>query len=54
VTQTPRSLQQLVDKARSLAPIRVAVADADQGLVIETMRETQEQGWIEPRLVGVS
>ncbi|HDR9037948.1 TPA: bifunctional enoyl-CoA hydratase/phosphate acetyltransferase [Burkholderia contaminans] len=52
--QTPRSLHQLVDKARSLAPIRVAVAGAEQDLVIETMREAQEQGWIEPRLVGVS
>jgi phosphotransacetylase len=53
--QTPQSLQQLVDKARSLAPsIRVAVADAEQELVIETIREAQEQGWIEPRIVGVS
>ncbi|MBS2132163.1 bifunctional enoyl-CoA hydratase/phosphate acetyltransferase (plasmid) [Burkholderia thailandensis] len=53
MTPVPRSLQQLVDKAKTLGPVRVAVADAEQDLVIETMREAQEQGWIEPRLVGM-
>jgi phosphotransacetylase len=49
----PRSLGHLVDKARALGPIRVVVADAVQGLVIETPREAHRLGLIEPRLVGV-
>lgn len=34
-------------------PIRVAVADAAQGLVIETLRKAQGMKLVEPRLVGV-
>ncbi len=52
MTRPPRSLQQLVDQAKTFGPIRVAVADAAQDLVIETMREAQGLGLIEPRLVG--
>lgn len=47
-----RSLQQLIDRAKALGTVRVAVADAAQDLVIETMREAQSLGLIEPLLVG--
>lgn len=53
MTSLPRSLEHLVDKAKGLGPVRVAVADASQGLVIETLREARDLGLIEPRLVGV-
>ena len=52
MTSAPASLRQLVDKAKALGAIRVAVADAEQDLVIETIREAQGFGLIEPRLVG--
>ncbi len=52
MTPAPRSLQQLIDRAKAFGPVRVAVADAAQDLVIETMREAQGLGLIEPRLVG--
>lgn len=45
-------LQHLVDQARMLEPIRVAVVDAAQGIVIETLREAHALGFVEPRLVG--
>lgn len=50
----PRSqgLQGLIDRACGLGPIRVAVADAAQGLVVDTLREAHELGLVEPRLVG--
>lgn len=46
------NLQHLVDQAMTLGPIRVAVADADQTVVIETLREAHKLGFIEPRMVG--
>lgn len=46
------NLQHLVDQAKTLKPIRVAVVDAAQEVVIETMREAHALGFIEPRLVG--
>lgn len=52
MTSPPKSLTQLVDQAKAFGPIRVAVASAAQDLVIETMREAQSLGLIEPRLVG--
>ena len=52
MTPAPKSLQQLIDRAKAFGPVRVAVADAAQDLVIETMREAQSLGLIEPRLVG--
>ncbi len=47
------TLKDLTDQARKLAPIRVAVVDAAQGLVIETLREAHALGIVEPRLIGV-
>jgi phosphotransacetylase len=52
MTAPPRSLQELIERAKSAGPIRVAVADAAQDLVVETMRESRELGLIEPRLIG--
>ncbi len=46
-------IQHLIDEAGALSPIRVAVVDAAQGVVIETLREAHALGFIEPRLVGV-
>ncbi len=45
-------LQDLVALATTLAPIRVAVAAAEQGLVIETLRDAHALGFVEPRLIG--
>lgn len=45
-------LQHLVDQARTFKPIRVAVADAAQGVLLETLREAHALGFVEPRLVG--
>lgn len=45
-------LRDLVDQAEALAPVRVAVVDAAQRVVIETLREAHELGFVEPRLVG--
>jgi phosphotransacetylase len=53
MTIAPRSLQQLIESAKTFGAIRVAVAAAAQDLVIETMCEAHELGLIEPRLVGV-
>lgn len=47
-----RNLQRLIDEARALGPIRVAVADAAQEVVIATLREAQTLGLIEPCLIG--
>lgn len=49
---TSANLQALIDQARSLAPIRVGVANAAQVVVIETLREAHAAGIIEPRLIG--
>jgi phosphate acetyltransferase len=46
------TLKDLIDQARELAPVRVAVVDAAQGLVIETLREAHTLGIVEPRLIG--
>lgn len=46
------NLQQLIDQAKAPEPIRIAVADAAQKVVIETLREAHALGFIEPRLVG--
>lgn len=46
------NLQQLVDQAQALEPIRVAVADAAQKVVIETLRDAHALGFVEPRLIG--
>ena len=47
------TLKDLVEQAQGLEPIRVAVVDAAQGLVIETLREAHALGIVEPCLIGV-
>ncbi len=47
-----QTLRHLIDQARSFAPIRVAVVDAAQAVVIETLREAHVLGIAEPRLIG--
>ncbi|MCL4765476.1 MAG: bifunctional enoyl-CoA hydratase/phosphate acetyltransferase [Hyphomicrobiaceae bacterium] len=46
------NLQQLVDRAKALGPIRVAVVDAAQEVVIRTLCDAHALGFVEPRLVG--
>ncbi|MFQ5775666.1 MAG: bifunctional enoyl-CoA hydratase/phosphate acetyltransferase [Kiloniellaceae bacterium] len=48
-----KTLTDLIAQARALEPIRVAVVDAAQELVIETLREAHALGMVEPRLIGV-
>lgn len=45
-------IQRLIERACDLKPTRVAVVDAAQAVVIETLREAQALGFIEPRLIG--
>ncbi len=47
-----KSLEHLIETAKELEPIRVAVADAAQGLVVETLKKAQQLGFVEPRLIG--
>ena len=51
-TMTAPNLQHLVDQAGRFEPTRVAVADAAQSVLIETLREAHTLGFVEPRLVG--
>ena len=46
------TLSDLVAQARKRSPIRVAVVDAAQGLVVETLREAVTLGIVDPRLIG--
>ena len=46
------NLQYLVDQAKLFSPIRVAVVDAAQAVVIETLREAHALGIVEPHLIG--
>jgi phosphotransacetylase len=41
-----------IDQARTYEPCRVVVADAAQGVLLETLREAHALGFVEPRLVG--
>ena len=50
--QKAQTLSALVDRARMYAPVRVAVADAAQEVVLATMRRAMENGLAEPHLVG--
>jgi phosphotransacetylase len=52
MTAPTTKLQHLIDQARTFEPIRVAVADAAQWAVVETLREAHGLGFVEPRLVG--
>lgn len=45
-------LQDLVDQAQALPPIRIAVVDAAQGVVIETLHKGDDLGIVGPRLIG--
>ncbi|MCF8706908.1 bifunctional enoyl-CoA hydratase/phosphate acetyltransferase [Rhizorhapis sp. SPR117] len=48
----PPRLQRLIEQAAALEPIRVAIADAAQSEVLETLREAHGLGFVEPRLIG--
>ncbi len=48
----PNKLQQLIDKACDIGPVRVAVVDAAQSVVLETLRDGAVAGLAEPRLIG--
>ena len=52
MTVPPKSLRELIDRAKSFGAIRVAVASAAQDLIIETVREALDLALIEPRLIG--
>ncbi len=49
---TAPNLQHLIDQARTFEPTRVAVANAAQDVLIETLREAHGLGFAEPRLIG--
>ena len=48
----PEKLHHLIDGARDLDPVRVAVVDEAQPVVLETLRDAMLLGPAEPRLVG--
>lgn len=48
----PEKLQHLIERASNLDPVRVAVVDAAQSVVLETLRDAVTLGFVEPRLVG--
>lgn len=50
--RSPKTLASLVARARAKGPVRVAVADAAQEVVLATMRRAMEEGLAEPHLVG--
>lgn len=52
MTIHPNNLQCLIDQAAALPPVRVAVVDASQPVVIATLREAQALGIVEPWLIG--
>lgn len=45
-------MQGLIDRAITKGPIRVAVVGADQGLVLDGLREAKSRGLAEPCLIG--
>ncbi|KNG94583.1 bifunctional enoyl-CoA hydratase/phosphate acetyltransferase [Pseudaestuariivita atlantica] len=49
---SPSKLGDLVALARATGPVRVAVADAAQGVLLATMKRAMEEGLAEPHLVG--
>jgi len=52
MTDNPGNLQQMVEQSGAFPAIRVAVADAAQGVVLETLRDAHERGFVAPLLVG--
>ncbi len=54
MNKTSTRLQRLIDEAKTLGPIRVAVVNAAQRTVLESLREAEELGLVQPRLIGDS
>ncbi|PVA08964.1 phosphate acetyl/butaryl transferase [Pelagivirga sediminicola] len=52
MSPNPEKLQNLIERACALTPVRVAVVDAAQLVVLETVRDAVTLGLVEPRLVG--
>lgn len=52
VNQQAHKLRDLISRSRGSNPIRVAVVNAAQGVVLETLSEATELGIIEPTLIG--
>ncbi|MBY0226174.1 MAG: bifunctional enoyl-CoA hydratase/phosphate acetyltransferase [Hyphomicrobium sp.] len=52
--QEPRKLKDLIERTKDLTPIRVAVVNAAQKVVLETLRDAVDLGLTEPTLVGES
>jgi phosphotransacetylase len=52
--QEPRKLKDLIERIKDLTPIRVAVVNAAQKVVLETLRDAVDLGLTEPTLVGES
>jgi len=52
MTAHPQRLQHLIDRASGQRPVRVAVVDAAQAVVLETLRDAALAGLAEPRLIG--
>ncbi len=52
MSATHPRLEALIARASERPPLRLAVVDAAQGLVIETLREAHARGLVEPRLIG--
>lgn len=50
--RSPKTLASLVARARATGPVRIAVADAAQEVVLATMRRAIDEGLAEPHLVG--
>lgn len=51
-TSRATDLAALTARARAAGAVRVAVADAVQGVVLETLREAQQLGLVRPCLIG--
>lgn len=52
MSQTARKLQQLIERAATLAPVRVAVVNAAQAVVLEAVREGERLGFVKSVLIG--
>lgn len=48
----PEKLQLLIENACALTPVRVAVVNSAQSVVLETLRDAVTLGFVEPRLLG--
>lgn len=52
MSQRAHKLQQLIDRATTCAPVRVAVVNSAQPVVLEAVREAERLGFVTPVLVG--